>query len=115
MTTEQLRARFQLTISIHIPRVGDDLLFRFSPYATPGRISIHIPRVGDDPRTAAQAPKPKRFQSTSPAWGMTGFLFALAAADAISIHIPRVGDDRGFARENARGKHDFNPHPPRGG
>ena len=43
--SESLRNR--LRISIHIPRVGDDLLGAgLTNYG--GDISIHIPRVGDD-------------------------------------------------------------------
>ena len=57
-------------ISIHIPRVGDDL-DRILP-ALDSVISIHIPRVGDD----------------------AAFVVVLALPGEISIHIPRVGDDR---------------------
>ena len=105
-------------------------------------ISIHIPRVGDDVGNAAmpvmsalfQSTSPawgmtswtknsglrKTFQSTSPAWGMTKFAAFCANtstfqstspawgmtwvtkniddAFSISIHIPRVGDDVWFCR-----------------
>ena len=35
----------------------------------------------------------KKFQSTSPVWGMTNRHGVRRAGDLISIHIPRVGDD----------------------
>ena len=35
-----------LVISIHVPRVGDDLFFLLK--ISPNIISIHVPRVGDD-------------------------------------------------------------------
>ena len=34
-------------ISIHVPRVGDDLEQK-KPSSVGGNISIHVPRVGDD-------------------------------------------------------------------
>ena len=46
MTSEKLRTGFQLAISIHIPRVGDDFVIRSVDVVV--SISIHIPRVGDD-------------------------------------------------------------------
>ena len=56
-------------------------------------ISIHIPRVGDD----IQPPQPRlderQVQSTSPGWGRTEQYRAYADEIQISIHIPRVGDD----------------------
>ena len=58
------------TISIHIPRVGDDAfgVLRIDPCDI---ISIHIPRVGDDACKNDCS----------------------AVLNIISIHIPRVGDD----------------------
>ena len=56
------------------------------------RISIHIPRVGDDFAEDESLALDERFQSTSPAWGMTPDVDAPVAAES-----------------------DFNPHPPRGG
>ena len=57
------------------------------------RISIHIPRVGDDVIGITTAGDGGRFQSTSPVWGMTT-LERIGDNDVgISIHIPRVGDD----------------------
>ncbi len=37
----------KLKISIHIPRVGDDVRAAYNGLSR-GLISIHIPRVGDD-------------------------------------------------------------------
>ena len=61
-------------ISIHIPRVGDDV--SAASMLSTHRISIHIPRVGDDFWQAAET----------------------ARRSEISIHIPRVGDDCGRCR-----------------
>ena len=58
-----------------------------------GRISIHIPRVGDDLDLIAVDTINERFQSTSPVWGMTYTSRVLFSRIRISIHIPRVGDD----------------------
>ena len=57
-----------LTISIHVPRMGDDVgqLSTSSPMS----ISIHVPRMGDDARRGR---------------GL--------ALQPISIHVPRMGDD----------------------
>ena len=56
-------------ISIHIPRVGDDV-GNGQVYTYYSKISIHIPRVGDDRDLRGRG-----------------------ALRHISIHIPRVGDD----------------------
>ena len=57
-------------ISIHIPRVGDDLRARAKSFGRVA-ISIHIPRVGDDTEWLLKRLKLETFQSTSPVWGMT--------------------------------------------
>ena len=57
-------------ISIHVPRMGDD---QGQQITQQGQqiISIHVPRMGDD-RLASRTPTPiKRFLSTSPVWGTT--------------------------------------------
>ena len=103
-----------VAISIHIPRVGDDVITprltpsfkpfqstspvwgmtrRSPPSSPPSAISIHIPRVGDDERERIAAKNMRSFQSTSPVWGMTATATKTTAAFLISIHIPRVGDD----------------------
>ena len=56
-------------------------------------ISIHIPRVGDDFEQNYRLVLVAEFQSTSPAWGMTGSGEMFEQPDTISIHIPSVGDD----------------------
>ena len=56
-------------------------------------ISIHIPRVGDDMLIYSPYPNHHGFQSTSPVWGMTDAFPMLHFHKGISIHIPRVGDD----------------------
>ena len=79
-----------MTISIHIPRVGDDPIH--SHISHNRIISIHIPRVGDD-------------------------LYAddgLAEMVKISIHIPRVGDDLICGLALSCDAY-FNQHPPCGG
>ena len=82
-----------LDISIHIPRVGDDEnMEKIKAQYIP--ISIHIPRVGDDEESIIEPLTDKKFQSTSPVWGMTTTAMIMFLSFCISIHIPRVGDDR---------------------
>ena len=57
------------------------------------KISIHIPRVGDDTILTHMTSGTRQFQSTSPVWGMTAVTLRYNALIKISIHIPRVGDD----------------------
>ena len=103
----------ELEISIHVPRVGDDLvafilckLFKkfqsTSPVwgTTDGTLSAAIQEV---------------FQSTSPVWGTTVPCYNYQPGDkVISIHVPRVGDDFADAFISTAGA-DFNPRPPCGG
>ena len=125
----------RVRISIHVPRVGDDIYFAHTqPYFG---ISIHVPRVGDDCRRPAPAAGWPRFLSTSPAWGTTeaarrailegGFLSTSPAWGTtldrlecfphfgISIHVPRVGDDVLPGRGASQRFLHFYPRPPRGG
>ena len=77
-------------------------------------ISIHVPRVGDDRCLTVKIYLFFLFQSTSPAWGTTcGGLFFFRYK-AISIHVPRVGDDMRRSCSAAASSY-FNPRPPRGG
>ena len=78
-------------ISIHVPRVGDDVAPAVV-VAVPLIISIHVPRVGDDEKRLEIRRK----------------------AHEISIHVPRVGDDI-WNVGNAAGLYNFNPRPSRGG
>ena len=57
-------------ISIHIPRVGDDV-DAVMDNVQASFISIHIPRVGDDSSLWKICNSFILFQSTSPVWGMT--------------------------------------------
>ena len=59
----------KLTISIHAPRVGSDLLVTFLRFLV------------------------IRFQSTLPVWGATWVNLVNSCAHSISIHAPRVGSD----------------------
>ena len=61
-------------VSIHIPRVGDDVQ-TYIQLQRIVKISIHIPRVGDDKSVTDEQQR-----------------------NGISIHIPRVGDDLIFSR-----------------
>ena len=79
-----------------------------------GVISIHIPRVGDDVDAEMFAAAVKAFQSTSPVWGMTVQPVYGKRRPEISIHIPRVGDDT-IGGVGMLLRRNFNPHPPCGG
>ena len=126
-----------LHISIHVPRVGDDSTVCVLGGKV-GFISIHVPRVGDDtvpalsllsvayfnPRppcggrlkTSPMFPSSCLFQSTSPVWGTTKYIYSNCCCNRyfnprppcggrqildvdihnsifISFHVPRVGDD----------------------
>ena len=78
------------TISIHVPRVEDDLT-SVSPLKR-RVISIHVPRVEDDAK----------------------YLYSFSMSSVISIHVPRVEDDGHSVDAVARGLY-FNPRPPCGG
>ena len=100
-------------------------------------ISIHVPRVEDDLLTVSRHIESRVFQSTSPGWRTTmakgkvidKFAISIhvprveddllplsygARATRISIHVPRVEDDTSSSR-NSGGGRDFNPRPPGGG
>ena len=80
-----------LTISIHVPREGDDgdQNNRQAYHA----ISIHVPREGDDDRWHLLHWIRQTFQSTSPVRGTTIMPVNMATKRFISIHVPREGDD----------------------
>ena len=103
----------------------------------PAGISIHVPRVGDDMAESPVSVSENQFLSTSPAWGTTQTPYLGStkrlisihvprvgddaqgtgdptARKAISIHVPRVGDDRPRGQSDSSGFH-FYPRPPRGG
>ena len=102
-------------ISIHVPRVEDDLFQHINIIKV--FISIHVPRVEDDSCNSDKDnytryfnPRPpcggrlylidhnyltKIFQSTSPVWRTTGVDTTEYMIKRISIHVPRVEDDGG--------------------
>ena len=101
-------------ISIHVPRAGDDSL---GGNANISRviISIHVPRAGDDKSKQKVVFLCLPFQSTSPVRGTTGLVDCFCHTILfISIHVPRAGDDRGVIQFGISVQ-DFNPRPPCGG
>ena len=69
-TTDRLCENLQHgTISIHVPREGDDQAACLAGEAK--RISIHVPREGDDGVRGGHTKMGLEFQSTSPARGTT--------------------------------------------
>ena len=67
-------------------------------YTTPTyQISIHLPRVGQDMAAILYRYAQHKFQSTCPVWGRTIDKFQYSPDDVISIHLPRVGQDWGYA------------------
>ena len=77
-------------------------------------ISIHVPRVEDDLLCAVVHILPLLFQSTSPVWRTTGWGRRSGQVCCISIHVPRVEDDR-KSRKRYSKRSNFNPRPPCGG
>ena len=102
-----------LIISIHVPREGDDVCGSGKAHSG-GPISIHVPREGDDLHRQTRLRSTALFQSTSPARGTTGREPGRWSPCEISIHVPREGDD-GIFRRDCKQSEDFNPRPPRGG
>ena len=78
-------------ISIHVPRVEDDEVWK--KIQGEGFISIHVPRVEDDEELDEIAAKKEIFQSTSPVWRTTKKDEGRGYSATISIHVPRVEDD----------------------
>ena len=102
------------SISIHVPRAGDDELGQRGGWLI--NISIHVPRAGDDHGEGGARIAARLFQSTSPVRGTTMGIHAAqrrrsdfnprppcggrrcppactGAPRSISIHVPRAGDD----------------------
>ena len=78
-------------ISIHVPRVEDDLKDAKAKYA-----EIYFnPRPPCGGRLLYEVIQPVKveFQSTSPVWRTTDRIFANKHGVSISIHVPRVEDD----------------------
>ena len=98
------------TISIHVPREGDDNL-GVGAEAAPAPISIHVPREGDDLIRVMRFMRTFQFQSTSPVRGTTSDHHIHRHYKSISIHVPREGDDSKTLR-CVSGEEYFNPRPP---
>ena len=97
------------SISIHVPREGDD-----GPKSSPGQkgaISIHVPREGDDSVASYRTFSYVAFQSTSPVRGTTQSIPDYINSHKISIHVPREGDD-GTCVLTVDVVKNFNPRPP---
>ena len=100
------------------------------------KISIHLPRVGQDMTASGFLFSAPRFQSTCPEWGRTCLQLvyhlsrwyfnppapsgagpvcssAISSPQGISIHLPRVGQDADERRRPAGGQ-NFNPPAPCG-
>ncbi len=91
-TTHYLNSsRKRQTISIHVPRVEDDM--QKEKNNDRKRISIHVPRVEDDSQREQKDRLHTPFQSTSPVWRTTKIVLPRPLGGRISIHVPRVEDD----------------------
>ena len=134
-TSRLLRWPPKSSISIHVPREGDD---GFSSAACRRFcISIHVPREGDDAPWEVRLADLSGFLSTSPARGTTYYMLNVEPntnhfyprpprggrpsvkpgeihRGFISIHVPREGDDTATNLKNKM-DNNFYPRPPRGG
>ena len=79
-------------ISIHAPREGSDSVRALNLYSALC-ISIHAPREGSDHRGQVAHVASRRFLSTLPVRGATGFGCGTMIGNIISIHAPREGSD----------------------
>ncbi len=101
-------------ISIHVPRVEDDMpsmriidwkerfqstspVWRTTPFAVqraPAKWNFNPrPPCGGRPNVHGWRGQRQRFQSTSPVWRTTGRYYDTWDSGGISIHVPRVEDD----------------------
>ena len=80
----------------------------------PQGISIHVPRMGDDLSILDCCGISALFLSTSPVWGTTDIGRAAGQLRHISIHVPRMGDDSSFCCWCFWQTY-FYPRPPYGG
>ena len=80
-------------ISIHAPRTGSDKL-SFGTDDINMFISIHAPRTGSDNKLQVAFTNTHIFQSTLPARGATPINADTNSFVKISIHAPRTGSDR---------------------
>ena len=65
----RISSDFPRNISIHVPREGNDLTICF--LETGKEISIHVPREGNDLEDSRRLKRDYKFQSTFPARGTT--------------------------------------------
>ena len=77
-------------------------------------ISIHVPREGDDAEVTKYATKSADFYPRPPRGGRLLQLQVACGVFRISIHVPREGDDT-MPLENWIELYNFYPRPPRGG
>ena len=80
------------SISIHVPRVEDDHTSSLRPDMM-REISIHVPRVEDDMEENNEYPKFPYFNPRPPCGGRQLYLICEHDTTKISIHVPRVEDD----------------------
>ena len=90
-SASQAEEMYQISISIHAPRMGSDTdgIDKCQSIV----ISIHAPRMGSDLTEANQQLETVQFQSTLPAWGATYQISETELTQLISIHAPRMGSD----------------------
>ena len=113
ITTGTVKRLPQFIISIHIPRVGDDL--DDSDYkANKLIISIHIPHVGDDCPSDFGLASITSFQFASPVWGMTLTGVNQMAGNIFQSTSPVWGMTSSTLACGTVALY-FNPHPPCGG
>ena len=98
-------------ISIHTPRMGSDVAGQ--PCEAARHISIHTPRMGSDIICWLSCQGAVGFQSTLPAWGVTGNCGIYRQQARISIHTPRMGSDTPQGGLTFLLLY-FNPHSPHG-
>ena len=86
----------------------------FSRPAPSLSISIHVPRVGDDGERLTCEVSSSNFNPRPPCGGRPIMLCIVEMQVVISIHVPRVGDDP-LVPSIIWICSNFNPRPPRGG
>ena len=106
--------RDTLFISIHVPRVEDDIADKRTG-STIERISIHVPRVEDDIVGISNKTSKMPFQSTSPGWRTTCVGFAAGRNPDDFNPRPPGGGRPTMCRTTCRFPSYFNPRPPGGG
>ena len=86
------------TISIHVPRMGDDRSTN-TVHSTGTEISIHVPRMGDDQGQQITQQGQQIISIHVPRMGDDRQIYNTLQDILISIHVPRMGDDR-FHRDH---------------